>query len=173
MTNPSGSGVQVPTTPTQTDTFKKNLIGTTDTEGMSSSARSAISVFEDFAKKFAKRKDLGEDMTVRLQTGLFGAIISTLNQNDQDFAKTWAKLLKIVKDNRDQAFHETVVFRYKAHSQMTGDRYTAYERLLTFMMLTSDPKDRPLVSRQFSFDKVAKYEVTEVGRQRLTAFYNL
>lgn len=170
MSNSIGSGIKVPTTPTQSEVFQAH---TTNTEGLSSAGRSAVTVFEDFAKRFAKRKDVGEEQSVRLQSGLFSAILNTLNNNDQDFNKTWAKLLGIIKTNRSEAFHETVVFRYKAHSPMSGDRYAAYERLLTFMLLTADPKDRALVTKQFSFDKVCKFEVTEAGRQKLAAFYNL
>lgn len=170
-TSSSSSGIAVPVVASQTFVDQGKLTNDVLSK-LSSMGKSTVSVFMEYINEMGKPVPPATDKAVRLQVGLYRAIIACINRNDKDFNATWTELLNLVDQNNSGVFCETKIFSYMPFITLDEEKRRSFRMILVFLKQTANPKDRPFVMRQMDFNHVFKGEITEEGRNRLINFYS-
>lgn len=172
MANSTSSGTPVHVTQSEVFSGKKDPTELPYTEGLSSLGRSTIATLLDYVDYMDPKKTQNQEEAVRKQVGLYRALVSTINRNDQDFNKTWNMVLKIFLDYKDGAFHETAIFRYMAFITLSEDKRNTFRRIINLIKLTAPPVGRDFALRQVDMNRTMEFDITEEGRNRILNFYS-
>lgn len=167
--NHSGTSVSVNQVDQNEAFSEKKKLSSTD--GLSSIARSAVAVFEEYAVKMKPDLPQLEAQAIRYQVGLYRAITNTINKNSQDFNKAWGLLLKIFNDNKDGAFSERALYRYMSNITLSQDQCVAFRRITVLMRQTAPVDGRGRVVKMIDLNRVLEKDITPEGRQRVINFY--
>lgn len=136
--------------------------------------QSAIASLQQYVINMKPRTPIEPGTGARHQQSLYRALINIIDKTGNDFEPVFGAALQLFHNHADGAFHEKHVFRFMEHVQLSPDERTAFQRLLNMMKLAADPKGRHIALKQMNFESTLKAPmVSEAGRQRVMAFFNL
>lgn len=140
----------------------------------SSQAQLVLSTVVEYVTTMHPKRPLEPAKMLRQQTGLYRALTTAINRLEaEEFTVVWGWLLQQFSLYRKGVFAERYVFRGFEDMPLPEVDRKAFQRLLNLIVLTADPKSRPVALRQVDMGKTLELGVTEPGRQRLHAFYNV
>lgn len=171
MTANKSSGVAIKVNQSEAFSGEKVKKDIPYAEGLSTLGRSAIATLVEYVEYMDPKKPQNQEEAVRKQVGLYNAIVRTINNNNQDFNKTWAAILQIFEDYKDGAFHERAVFRYMAFITLPDDKRVAFRRLINLLKVTAPVHGRRFAMRQIDLARSLEFDITEEGRNRVLNFY--
>ena len=105
------------------------------------------------------------------QVRLFRTIQSVLRQTGPDFNALFGELLRLINEHRQDVFHERYLFRYFDTLSLTNRERKNFERILSLLIDTCDPKFRSKAFQRVDINAVMEgFNDTEV-HQRVMSFY--
>lgn len=110
------------------------------------------------------------------QVRFFRLITEIVNNLTTDFDAVFAQVLKRIDDNDAGVFDRENVYRYfdNLGTVLSKEEVLMFRNLVNFLIKTAPPKSRQAVLAQINVDATINVDVlSEPGRQRLFAFYNL
>ena len=70
-------------------------------------------------------------------------------------------------------FADIEVFRFMDNVALSADDRKGFQRLLNLIKVLAPVKGRSIAVKQIDFPKTLAYSVTEAGRQRLLAYFEI
>lgn len=137
-------------------------------------AQLVLSTVVEYVTTMHPKRPVEPAKMLRQQTALYRALTTAINRLEaEEFTTVWGWLLQQFSLYRKGVFAERYVFRGFEDIALPESDRKAFQRLLNLIVLTADPKSRPIALRQVDMGKTLELGVTEPGRQRLHAFYNV
>ena len=146
-----------------------------ETEGwMSNLSKAGASVIADF-KSYIEAMQPGKPQASGPfnQVHLYRAMQNAINNLDDDFDLVWEKILELVHEHRNGVFGIRHAFRFVPDMPLNPDDLQGFQRLMHLMIATADPQGRGLALKQINIVATLQFGVTEQGRNKLHAFYNI
>ena len=110
---------------------------------------------------------------VRNQVLLYRAITNTINRQNDHFRPAFTALLRLFVELKDSVFHEAYVFRFMDNINLPENDRKAFQRLLNLIKVLAPVEGREQAKAQINFEASLAYGLTEEGRQRLLAYFNV
>lgn len=110
---------------------------------------------------------------VRQQTTLYNLLTGIVNRLTDDFHPVWGALLATFQEYKDGVLGERYVFRHMDQVPLAPNEVACMQNLLNLIRLTADPKSRALGLKQVDLQRTLQFALTEDGRNRIMAFYNV
>lgn len=110
------------------------------------------------------------------QVRFFRLITEIVNNLTTDFDTVFGQVLQRITDNDAGVFDRENVYRYfdNLGTVLSKEEVLVFRNLVNFLIKTAPPKSRQAVLAQINVDATINVDVlSEPGRQRLFAFYNL
>lgn len=110
---------------------------------------------------------------VLYQRKLWNCIQLTLRQENSEFIRHYAELLRVVKENRHRqgVFNERYVYRFFSELNLGAEELSNFRRLVNLLLCTCDIGSRHLALRQIDMRTTLAGIVDEQQRQRIASFY--
>lgn len=141
-----------PVAPVVTTPAPKPAVTLTDSaakrfDGVSKVARVALQIFDDYAKTMSN--PVSAQVIDVQQKRLHSTLMSVIRYPEaSDFIAAMDGLLRIVRENRDTAFHETKVFRGMSSVSLSADARKQLEYIVTVLLaMTSGEQAKEAVKR--------------------------
>lgn len=109
----------------------------------------------------------------RHQVGLYRALMTAINQLDADFQLVFGTMLQLLIHGADSVFHDSNAYRFTETIQLPESDRKTFVTLLTFLKNMAEPAGRAVVAAQTDLNRVLGQGITDQGRQRVLAFFNL
>jgi len=95
------------------------------------------------------------------------------NTTQEAFNAAWSKFLSIVKQYRDEHFHETKVYRGVPQWSLGNIAYTKFTRLTQLALETCDEGPNSKFLRTINLDRFFTEGFSEEDKQKIMGFYHL
>lgn len=141
-------------------------------QSRSQQAIMVISSIEQYISDMAPRKPVTQTSIDMNQVKLYRAIQMCINNLDSEFKEIYTKILSMFEEHKGGAFRETHVFRGADTMPLPEDDRKAFHRLINLLKVTANPQSRSIALKQVDLQASTQYGITEVGRNRILAFYN-
>lgn len=128
---------------------------------------------ETYVRDMAPRKIVSDGKINENQVRLYRAITQAINSPEVNFVRAFTNLLEFFENHKDGAFHEDRIFRGLENLTLQLSEITAFQRLINMIKATCNKKSRALAVKQIDFVATLQFGVTEQGRNRIFAFYNI
>jgi hypothetical protein len=112
----------------------------------------------------------------RMQVALFRTLVNMINNSADQFHGAFFTTLAIFHKHREEAFGEKSIARFSNLVQLNTHERETFHALLNMFVCTANPAKnvRDLNLKMIDFDKTFRRGfITEQGKQRVLAFYNL
>lgn len=145
-----------------------------DLKGLGIMAKAMLQTIDDYIVTMRPGRPVDAGTINRQQISLHRALIKIINEVEEGFDQTWAKVLqRFALHNATGAFRETHVFRGIANLTLGPDSRQAFQRLINLCLLTADPQSRHLSVKQIDFKRTLEFDLTDAGRTKLLNFYRV
>lgn len=138
---------------------------------MNAISRRVMSILTTYAEQMAPRRPVTDAKIIEQQRLLFEALTKTINESGEDFEKLMKMVFAFFEENRAGVFHETRVFRGMDNIPLSANDRAALQRLINMFKLLANPQSRKLNLKQVDLHATLQYGITEVGRNRVLAFF--
>jgi hypothetical protein len=137
----------------------------------SSTAKIVIDNLDQYVKAMAPGVAHHNNEGASQQTRLFRTIQTILRQDGSDFHALFNTLLNTVNEHRQGVFHERYAFRYFDQLNLTNRERRNFERMLSLMLDTADPKLRTKAAQRVDIGEVMEGFGDNEAQQRVVSFY--
>lgn len=136
-------------------------------------AKAIINSILTYVRDMAPGKTQTPEAIQRQQMNLHVALTGAINRLDGEFKHVWGGVLKLFHEHRDGVFSERYVYRQLQNAPMNPQQRAAFQNVVNMIKLTADPQGRKVGLKQFDKARTMQHGLTEQGRNKLLAFYNL
>lgn len=136
-------------------------------------AKAIVNAILTYVKEMAPGKSQTAETIQRQQVNLNSALSGAINRLDGEFKSVWGGILRLAHEHRDGVFHDRYIFRQLQNAPLNSTQRAFFERTMNMIKLTADPQGRKAGLKQFDKDRTMQHGMTEAGRNRLLAFYDL
>lgn len=139
---------------------------------LSTTSSLLLQTLTQYMEDMAPRKPIDPSTGVRHQTTLYRTILGIINNTGDEFQPVFGTMLKLFEEKKTGVFDDTHIFRFFDRLNLDEKSHKAFRSLLNLIKIMAPVKGRELNARQLDFELSLKYGVTELGRQRVLAFFN-
>ena len=131
----------------------------------------SLAQIQEYVVNMRPKRPMLESEGARHQVILYRTLINIINNIDEDFVTVFSTILRLFEEHRDDVFHEMYVFRFMEHITLSDIERKAFHRLLNLLRISAPIKGRDLALKQVDFNSTLQYGITEIGKQRIYAFF--
>ncbi len=141
-------------------------------EGISRKGRAQLETIMTYVNDMRPRKPVQAVVGARHQVTLYRALLTIINDLEDDFQIVFATLLKLFEEHKAGVFHDSYIFRFMDSIELPENDRRALQRLVNMLKLMAPVKGREQAIKQVNLEDSLKYGVKESGRQRILAYFN-
>jgi hypothetical protein len=124
-----------------------------------------------YAAQMGRTTPVAEEQAMRNQVVLLRTIQNLINREEKYFDPLFRVLLMWFEKHADDCLHPHQAHR--AQHLLAADDSRTYNNLIDVLRQMAPVKSRDLVKKQTNFAKTLQYGLTDAGRQRFSAFFEL
>lgn len=149
-----------------------NFLADIDTSAISLNGKIVLETLQNYLIATQPGKPMNQTDGCRQQTVLYRALVSMINNLDNDFDLVFGAVLKVFRTYPEE-LSPIRVFRWLEHIQLHQTERQAFTRLLNLLTLLNDPKTWAIKIKQVDMTRTLSQPITDAGRQRVLNFYNV
>jgi hypothetical protein len=145
-----------------------------DTSEVSDKGAGFLHAIAHYMENMKPKKPVTDADGARFQINLYRALTGTINHLEgEDFRKVFTQLLQKFHEHEDGVFGPTRIMRFFETMPLAASERVAFQKLVDMFKLLADPKSREVALKQISFTRALAGGVTEEGRERVKAYFNV
>lgn len=132
----------------------------------------SIEDIRSYMVKMAPGKVVTDQAGAIEQVKLFRAIRSIIEYTEEGFQLGFVTLLRMVDENSKTVFGDMYVFRFMDNVNLSYDDRRAFERIITLIKVAAPVQGRREAVKQVNMQRALQYSLSEVGKNKITHFFD-